>query len=300
MDDEYIKERVTDIRDVAKRVLQNLMGDTGVSAISFEGARIIVSEDLTPSDTADLDRDRVLGFVTDAGSRTSHTVIMARSLGVPAVVGLHDVSKQADSNDYILVDGYDGVVIINPTEETLFRYGQLKEERRSLQKIFETSISLPARSSDGEEINLMANISGIEDCEPAMKNGATGVGLFRTESLFIQRDVFPSEEEQFKIYRAVAQKMSPHGVVIRTLDLGGDKQISAFFEEEENPFMGFRAIRFCLKHIDIFKDQLRAILRASAFGKVKLMYPMIGSISEIEQANQVLEEAKGELQNKKN
>lgn len=298
LDDEYIKERVTDIRDVAKRVLQNLMGQTGVGSIAFEGARVIVSEDLTPSDTAGLERERVLGFVTDAGSRTSHTVIMARSLAVPAVVGLHDVTQHAGSSDYILVDGYDGVVIINPTEETLFRYGQLKEERQSLQKIFETSIELPARSSDGVDVLLLANIGGIKDCEPAIKNGATGVGLFRTESMFLQRDVFPNEEEQFQAYRAVAQQMK-HGVIIRTLDIGGDKQISAFYQEEDNPFMGFRAIRFCLKHVDIFKEQLRAILRASAFGKVALMYPMIGSVSEIEQANALLNEAKGELKKRK-
>lgn len=299
LDDEYIKERVTDIRDVAKRVLQNLMGHPGVGAIAFEGARVIVSEDLTPSDTAGLAPDRVLGFVTDAGSRTSHTVIMARSLDVPAVVGLHDVTQHAGSSDYILVDGYDGVVIINPTEQTLFRYGQLKEERQNLQKIFESSISLPAKTIDGEDILLLANIGGIEDCKPAIKNGATGVGLFRTESMFLQRDVFPNEEEQFQAYRAVAQTMKTHGVVIRTLDIGGDKQISPFYQEENNPFMGFRAIRFCLKHIDIFKDQLRAILRASAFGKVRLMYPMIGSVCEIEQANALLEEAKKELQKKK-
>ena len=191
------------------------------------------------------------------------------------------------------------VVVINPTEETLYRYGQLKEERQSLQKIYETSIPLSGETSDGCKVQLLANIGSFEDCQSAIELGASGVGLFRTESLYIHREHFPCEEEQFAAYKAVVTKMQPHGVIIRTLDLGGDKQIATYFEHEANPFMGYRAIRFCLEHTELFKDQLRAILRASAFGKVKLMYPMIGSVSDIVRANQLLEEVKLELRQKK-
>ncbi len=298
LDDEYIKERVTDIRDVAKRVLQNLMGRSGEGFASLTEEKVLVSEDLTPSDTADLEKARILGVVTDAGSRTSHAVIMARSLQVPAVVGLHDATRQIENEDYLLVDGYDGVVIVNPGEQTLFRYGQLRKERQTIQRIFETSLEHPTETRDGVKLGLVANIGGPEDLPEVRRRRAEGIGLFRTESLFIRSDSFPTEQEQYAVYREVAEAMHPHTVIIRTLDLGGDKRMSGYFfaEDEENPFMGFRAIRFCLEHQEVFRDQLRAILRAATVGNVKLMYPMIGSVDELRRANAVLDDARNELE----
>ncbi|MGF1485362.1 MAG: phosphoenolpyruvate--protein phosphotransferase [Opitutales bacterium] len=297
LDDEYIKERVTDIRDVAKRVLQNLMGRANEGIAKLTDEKVLVSEDLSPSDTADLEKGKILGVVTDAGSKTSHAVIMARSLAVPAVVGLHDATRQIENDDYLLVDGYDGVVIVNPGEQTLFRYGQLRKERQTIQRIFEGALDLPSETSDGSCVGLVANIGGSEDLPEVKHRRAEGIGLFRTESLFIRSDSFPSEEEQYEVYREVAEAMHPHPVIIRTLDLGGDKRMSGYFfaEDEENPFMGFRAIRFCLEHQDVFRDQLRAILRAATVGNVKMMYPMIGSVQELRRANAVLRDAQDEL-----
>ncbi|MGF1449553.1 MAG: phosphoenolpyruvate--protein phosphotransferase [Opitutales bacterium] len=298
LDDEYIKERVTDIRDVAKRVLQNLMGRAHEGFASLTEEKVLVSEDLSPSDTADLEKAKIFGVVTDAGSKTSHAVIMARSLQVPAVVGLHDATRRIDNDDYLLVDGYDGVVIVNPGEQTLFRYGQLRKERQTIQRIFESSLEHATETRDGVKLGLVANIGGPEDLPEVKRRRAEGIGLFRTESLFIRSESFPSEEEQYAVYREVAEAMHPHTVIIRTLDLGGDKRMSGFFfaDDEENPFMGFRAIRFCLEHQEVFRDQLRAILRAATVGNVKLMYPMIGSVVELRQANAVLEDARRELE----
>lgn len=300
LDDEYIKERMTDIRDVTRRVLQNLLGQTAQNLYELTSERIVASEDVSPSDAAQLEGSKVIGVVTDAGSRTSHAVIMARSLKIPAVVGLHDVTKRLNSGDYVLVDGYDGTVIINPGEETLFRYGKLKQERQNIQKAFEKNSLLPATTLDGKTLKVYGNIGGPEECSGVLGNGGAGVGLYRTESLFISRDKFPTEEEQFQVYRRAVEAMQPNPMIIRTLDLGGDKMVSSYqyAQEEENPFMGFRAIRFCLEHTDVFKDQLRAILRASAFGEVQIMYPMISSVEELLRANQVLEEAREELRNR--
>jgi len=299
LEDDYLKERVKDIEDVSRRLLQILLGQTQRNLMELVNERIIVSEDITPSEAASFDKQRVLGVLTDSGSRTSHAVIMARSLGVPAVVGLHNASEKLDNDDYILIDGYDGIVIVNPTEETLFRYGELKSERQNIQRVFESSALLPAKTADGHKVEIGANIGGPEDCELALERGAEGVGLYRTEALYMQQDGFPTEEEQYKAYRKVAETLEPHPVILRTLDLGGDKHLSEYFvQNENNPFMGFRAIRFCLEHRDLFKDQLRAILRASAHGNVKIMYPMISSAEELIAANLLLDEAKQELKKK--
>jgi len=299
LQDDYLKERVKDIEDVSRRVLQILLGQTARNLMELVAERIIVSEDITPSEAAGLDTGKVLGVLTDSGSRTSHAVIMARSLGVPAVVGLHDASSKIDNDDYVLIDGYDGVVILNPTEETLFRYGEMKSERQNIQRVFESSALLPAKTSDGVQLEIGANIGGPEDCAMALERGAEGVGLYRTEALFMQQDGFPNEDEQYEAYRKVAEQLNPHPVVLRTLDLGGDKHLSEYFvQNENNPFMGFRAIRFCLEHKNLFKDQLRAILRASAVGNVKVMYPMISTVQEMVAANALLEEAKNELRSK--
>lgn len=296
IDDEYLKERVADIRDVARRLLQVLMGQEEHALQRLSEGRIIISEDLTPSDTALMDRERMLGFITESGGTTSHTVIMARSLQIPAVVGLHGATEEISTGDDLLIDGYDGLVYLNPTEQTLYRYGRIQRRRQTLQDRYNTSIGKPSETKDGKAITLRANIDGQHDLEGMERVEASGVGLFRTEGLFLRVNDFPDEEKQYAEYRRVVEAAAPHAVVIRTLDLGGDKNLRGMFENDEgNPFMGFRAIRFCLQHPEIFKDQLRAILRASAHGKVRVMYPMISGITELEHANDYLEEAKAEL-----
>lgn len=301
IDDEYIKERVTDIKDVTKRILHNLLGHTGSLVSQFHDSKVLVSEDLVPSDTAGLDRGKVLAMVTDVGSRTSHAVIMARSLQVPAVVGLHNISSQARNGDTLLVDGYEGIVIINPSKETLYRYKKFQIQKEKLNLFFQAIIDKEAKTLDGHKLSIAANIESAEDIESVKKNNLEGVGLFRTEALFLKDDRFPDEETQFHVYKEVASKLSPRTVTIRTIDLGGDKKTSSFFytNKENNPFMGFRAIRFCLEHKIIFKEQLRAILRASHYGKVAIMYPMISSVQELISANELLEIAKKELQEEK-
>ncbi len=300
MDDDYIKERVTDIRDVARRLLQNMMGMHAVSLGNLGSPSVIVAPDLTPSDTASIDRPNVLAFLTDMGSRTSHTVIMARSMQVPAVVGLRVGVEQIPNGANVIVDGYEGLVIVNPTEGTRVRYARLAERRRELQRKYEGIATLSSLTADKKPFVLQANIGGPEDLAAVKRSGAEGIGLFRTESLFIRTDSIPTEEEQFEVYREVAESMAPLPVTIRTLDLGGDKTNShyRFVDDEANPFMGFRAIRFCLENPAVFKDQLRAILRASAYGKIKLMFPMISGLEELLRAKAALEEAKGELRHR--
>lgn len=297
LEDDYIKERAADIRDVAKRVLRNLLGHSSSNILEMSSKRIIVSEDITPSEAAELEKNKILAIVTNAGSRTSHVVIMARSIGIPAVVGLHDATDRIENDDYVLVDGYDGLVIINPSEKTLFRYGQLKKERQHIEQVYRRNAHLPANTKEGTQVEIGANIGGVEDCELALKRGAESIGLFRTETLFLRKDRFPTEEEQFQAYHKVASAMRGYPVIIRTLDLGGDKQMDGFNqgEVEENPFLGFRAIRFCLEHRTLFKEQLRAILRATAYGDVRVMFPMISGLKELLEAKAVLEEAKEEL-----
>jgi len=297
IDDAYIKERVTDIRDVTRRVIHALLGHSPAALGKHEGQRVIVSEDLTPSDTASIGKGGVSAFVTNVGSRTSHAVIMARSLQVPAVVGLHDATQHIDNGDYVLVDGYEGVVIVHPTEHTLYKYGRIQQRQRDIRKRIESSIPLPSQTLDGAQVRLVANISEPSEVKDVLHFGAQGVGLYRTEGLFLGNDRFPTEEEQFHAYRTVVEELKPLPVVIRTLDLGGDKRtnLTHFANDEENPFMGFRAIRFCLEHKDVFREQLRAILRAGAHGNVRIMYPMISGVQELIQANHILDEAKEEL-----
>lgn len=295
MEDEYLKERVTDIQDVSRRLLQNLIGIKKSSLGELAAHSIIVSEDITPSDTADMDRSKLLGFVTDAGGQTSHSVIMARSMRIPAVVGLHDATKKIQSGDQILVDGYDGIVVINPSEERLFKYGKLASERRKLDEIYSSVISEPSETKDGSPIGLMSNIEGAQDMEQVVAMCSNGVGLFRTEGIFLRHHGYPPEAVQYDEYAAVVQAAGDEPVIIRTLDIGGDKTLGDGSEQEDNSFMGFRAIRFCLENQDIFKTQLRAILRASALGNVKIMYPMISGVVELRRANQVLESVKADL-----
>ena len=295
MDDEYLKERVADIRDVTVRILHNLMGLGRRTLAEITEQRVVVSDDLTPSDTASMEVGHVLAIATDGGNRTSHAVIMARSLRVPAVVALRDASKSVKHGDTVLVDGFEGVVYVNPSPETLQRYGRLADERKGLESRVVHEIDRPDVTEDGSVFKIAANVGGPEDVSDVIKYHARGVGLYRSESLFLKEARFPSEE-QFEAYRKVASGLNPNTVIIRTLDIGGDKQMPAQAAAgEENPFMGFRAIRFCLGHPDIFKVQIRAILRASAFGKVSIMFPMVASLGELIAAKAILEEVRTEL-----
>lgn len=301
IDDDYIKERVSDIRDVARRLICNLLGrDHQRHGGNGGGEHVLISDDLSPSDTALLNVQEVVGIVTEQGSRTSHSVIMARSLGIPCVVGVHGLLEAADFGAEILVDGYKGLVILNPSPETLERYGRLATEQRKIQDLYESERLMECRTLDKQTYPLLLNVEGVETSDMMTRSGASGVGLFRTENIFITADTFPDEEAQFRVYKELVQRMGDFPVTIRTLDLGGDKNPhkSLTGYQEANPFMGFRGIRFCLEHTDVFKDQLRAILRASAFGKVKILYPMISSLSELQRSNELLEEAKQELRDR--
>src|SRR5881396_463772 len=297
MNDEYLRERAADLRDVTARVLDILLGRTDETALhKLKESCIIISEDLSPSTTALLDKKMVLGFATDIGSKTSHTAIMARSLEIPAVVGLHDASRQLQTGQDVLLDGFNGVLILNPTDQTLFEYGQLARKRVTIEEKLRDIRDEPAVTLDGVRITLSANVEQAADTEHVRACGAEGVGLFRTEYLFLNRETLPDEEEQYGAYRQVAAALKPHPVVIRTLDLGGDKFISHLqVPQELNPFLGWRAIRFCLQERDIFREQIRAILRASAEGNVKMMYPMISGLDELNQANTLLAEHKEQL-----
>jgi phosphoenolpyruvate-protein phosphotransferase (PTS system enzyme I) len=296
MDNEYMKERAADIRDVTKRVLSHLLGVKFAAPSDLAEEVIIVAEDLTPSDTAQLDRRYVKGFVTDIGGRTSHSAIMARSLEIPAVVGTKDVTKEAAAGVTIILDGHEGLVIIDPTPEEIetYRKKQVEYERQKseLAKLVHTATT----SQDGVHVELAANIGSVQDLAGALENGAEGVGLFRTEFLYMGRDDFPSEDEQFQAYKQVLEQMGEKPVVIRTLDIGGDKHLSYMnLPQEMNPFLGFRAIRLCLEQQDLFRTQLRALLRASAYGNLKIMFPMIATLEEFRQAKAVLEEEKQAL-----
>jgi phosphotransferase system enzyme I (PtsI) len=301
MQDDYLRERASDMRDVAARVLNNLLGrQQEVDLRHLLEPCILISYDLSPSMTALLDKSKVLGFGTDIGSKTSHTAIMARSLQIPAIVGLHDASQHLAAGDYVLLDGFNGYLVINPTDQTLFEYGQLVRRRVNLEERLRDVVSKPAVTLDGVRVHLAANIEQAADSEAVLTFGAEGVGLFRTEYLFINRATTPSEEEQYQAYRAVAAALNPNPVVIRTLDLGGDKFLSHLqVPPEMNPFLGWRAIRFCLEERDIFRDQLRAILRASVEGQVKIMYPMISCLEELTKANELLETCRTELRAQK-
>ncbi len=297
VDDSYLSERAADIRDVTQRVLGNLMGQPQQAGVSdLTEPCIVVANDLTPSDTAQLDPAKVLGFVTEVGSRTSHTAILARSLQIPAVLGLGEAIEELKPGQTVLLDGFNGFVIISPSDQTLFEYGQLVERQTSIEESLDEIRAEPAKTLDGHTITLSANIERARDVEAVRKSGATGVGLFRTEFLFINRSDLPNEEEQFQSYKKVTESLAPEPVIIRTLDLGGDKLLSHVnVAAEMNPFLGWRAIRLCLEEKDLFRTQLRAILRASAFGDLKIMYPMVSGMDELDAANVLLEECRDQL-----
>lgn len=297
IDDEYLRERAADMRDVTARILNNLQGRSDeFDPRRMEEPCIIISHDLTPSRTARLDKKMALGFATDIGSKTSHTAIMARSMRIPAVVGLQTASRELHTGDYALLDGFNGLIIINPTDQTLFEYGQLVRKHVTLEEKLRDVNDKPAVTLDGQRVILSANVEQPGDTEAVLASGAEGVGLYRTEYLFINRETLPTEEEQYQAYRQIATALKPSPVIIRTLDLGGDKFLSHLnVPAEMNPFLGWRAIRFCLQERDIFRAQLRAILRASVEGNVKLMYPMISCVDELIQANELVKEYQQEL-----
>lgn len=296
MDNEYLKERAADIKDISKRLINNLMGIENISLSTLEEECIIVSKDLAPSDTAQMRKDKVLGFVTEVGGRTSHTSIMARTLELPAVVGVKDITKAVKSNDIIIIDGDEGTIIINPTQDEINAYKEKRkafEEFKNKLKELKNSKSI---SKDGHKVEIAGNIGTPKDIDKVIENGGEGVGLYRTEFLYMDRDKLPTEEEQFKSYKIVAEKLEGRPLVIRTLDVGGDKELPYLeMPKEMNPFLGYRAIRLCLDRVDIFKVQLRAILRASAYGNVKIMFPMVSNLKEFRDAKQILEEMKSEL-----
>jgi phosphotransferase system enzyme I (PtsI) len=297
INDEYMKERTSDIDYIEQRLLRNLAGIKRDLVAKIREKVIIVASDLSPADTANLNVNEVLGFTIDSGGRTSHTAIMARALKIPAVVGLKDITRRVKTGDTMILDGIHGVVIINPTADTLLKYNQKKAEYDEFEIGLLKHKDLPGETIDGFRVKLMANIEIMEELPSVLTYGAEGIGLYRTEFLYLNRKDLPSEAEQFEIYKTVSQKIAPHPVTIRTLDIGGDKFMSHIdVAEEINPVMGLRAIRFCLKEVAIFKTQLRAIMRSSAYGKVKIMFPMISGIEEVRQIKIILSEVKKELQ----
>ena len=300
LEDVYLRERASDLKDISRRLIRNLIGVTAAGTAFLEEPRVLVSEDLTPSDTASLDRSKILAIATETGGQTSHAVIMARASGVPAVVGVRSLIEGLNEGDTLLVDGFEGLVIINPSETTLFRYGKVGIRRKKLKDLVEEDAKEPALTKDGQPFQLYANADTPGEVEAALDSACQGVGLFRTEALFLRKNEMPSEEVQFAHYRELVETANPLGVTIRTLDLGGDKVLNlGEREKENNPFMGFRAIRYCLQNPETFLLQLRAILRSSAFGKVKLMFPMISGVGEIIRAKVLLERAKCELREEK-
>lgn len=299
LEDEYLRERAADLKDISKRLLRNLIGETAAGTAFLGEPRILVSEDLSPSDTASLDRAKILGIATDTGGRTSHAVIMARASGVPAVVGLRGLTVKLAEGNTLLIDGFEGVAIINPTETTLFRYGKVSLQRNKIKDLLSEEASLPAETNDGLKIRFLANADSPEEVKSGIENGCEGVGLFRTESIFLRRNQIPSEDQQFEEYKKLIFAADGKPVTIRTLDLGGDKILDSIGrDKEENPFMGFRAIRYCLRNPAIFLDQLRAILRVSSLGPVKIMFPMISGVGELVRAKEFLFTAKRQLREK--
>ncbi len=296
IDDPYLQERVVDVEDVTRRIIRHLLGKSREELHKLDRPHLIVARNLTPSDTALINRELVRGFVTEQGSRTSHSAIMARSLGIPAIVALPGICTKIATGDYLLLDGYSGKLVAYPSEETVFAYRQKEEQQVAVAHQLEAIRETPAKTRDGRHIVLSANIELPSELDAVAASGAEGIGLFRTEFLFLNKTVPPSEDEQYEAYRQVAERCRPHGVIFRTLDLGGDKLMHLTEQtSEDNPFLGCRAIRLCLDQPELFKTQLRAILRAGAHGHVRLMYPLIGQTDEIRRANVHLEACKKEL-----
>jgi phosphotransferase system enzyme I (PtsI) len=297
IDDPYLRERALDIQDVTKRVIRNLQGKAPKAFLALDEPYILVAHNLTPSDTASINRANVLGIATDLGSRTSHAAILARSLNIPAVVGLHDITARLEIGQHVLVDGSDGLLVVDPSPETIAHYAEIESRRAQVTAQLKELRTTSSTTRDGRHIVLSANIELPEDVEAVAANGAEGIGLYRTEFLYLNRSTLPTEHEQFETYRNVAERVRPEPLIIRTFDLGGDKLAPGTVDitDELNPFLGWRAIRLCLENMDIFKTQLRAVLRASAVGNIKIMFPMISGLEELRRAKAALAECKEEL-----
>ncbi|WP_027712982.1 phosphoenolpyruvate-protein phosphotransferase PtsI [Dickeya chrysanthemi] len=296
LDDEYLKERAADMRDIGKRLLKNILGLHIVDLGDIQDEVILIAKDLTPSETAQLNLNKVLGFITDIGGRTSHTSIMARSLELPAIVGTTDATQKIKNGDFIILDGVNNKIYQNPDQATIDQLKAVQEQYNTEKYELAKLKDLPAITLDGHQVEVCANIGTVRDIAGAERNGAEGVGLYRTEFLFMDRDALPTEEEQFQAYKAVAEAMGAQAVIVRTMDIGGDKDLPYMdLPKEENPFLGWRAIRICLDRKEILHSQLRAILRASAFGKLRIMFPMIISVEEVRTLKAELEMLKAQL-----
>lgn len=298
MDNQYMRERVSDIKDVARRIINNLANIKSVDLSKLDHQVIIVSHDITPSQTAQMNKQFVLGFATNVGGKTSHAAIMARSLEIPAVVGLEAIDQNVKNEDEIIIDGDQGIVILKPTEEEKKTYSEKTLQLEEFKKESEKYRHQVSQSQDGFKVELAANIGSPQDVDNVLKNDGEAIGLFRSEFLYMDKSNWPSEDEQYHAYKQVLEKMQQKLVVIRTLDIGGDKKLKYFdFPEEDNPFLGYRAIRLCLDQVDIFKTQLRALIRASAHGNLAIMFPMIATVDELLQAKAIYQEVYDSLQN---
>lgn len=297
LDDEYMKERALDIKDVGNRLLKHLLGTPEITLPSNNEPYILVAKELSPSQLVHMNPENVLGMVTMVGGKTSHSAIMARALGIPLVSGLENkVVEPVQTGDLLVIDGDEGIIYLEPSQNIIDRYADIADKQRRRKDQLQLLSCVEAVTKDGYQLKLASNISSVRDLESAIKHGAEGVGLFRTEFLYMNRKDFPSEDEQYEVYRQLAEKSGDQAVVIRTLDIGGDKQLEYFeLPEEDNPVLGYRAIRISLDSKELFKTQLTAILRASVHGHVKIMYPMISSMEEVQEANRVLEEARQDL-----
>ena len=296
LDDPYLRERAADLQDIGKRWLKNLLGIRIKDLSDLEPNTVVVTYDLTPSDTAQLDLENCVGFLTEVGGKTAHSAIMARSLELPAVVGIKGVLNEVKEGETVIMDGEEGELFLDPSPELIAEYVAKKEKLAAEKEELKKLISEEAVTTDGRKVDIWGNIGSPNDVDAVIESGATGIGLYRTEFLFMNSDHFPTEEEQYKAYRVVAEKMQGKPVTIRTMDIGGDKELPYLdLPKEMNPFLGYRAIRISLENKDMFKTQLKAILRASHYGQIKIMYPMISSVNEIRKANEILEECKNEL-----
>lgn len=299
IDDDYLRERASDYQDIGFQVMYKLKGITPKTLSNLDKGSIVISKELTPSDTSNMDKEAVVGFATDLGGKTSHTSIIAQTLDIPALVGMGDISKNVKGGEKAILDGNEGVLIVNPSDEEISKYELLIKEQKEKKERLKEIKDKEAISTDGKKIEVSANIGNIEDLKLAIENGCDGVGLFRTEFLYMQNSDFPSEESQFEVYKEATQMLGDKPLIIRTLDIGGDKGLDYFeFPKEDNPFLGYRAIRLCLDKKEMFKDQLRALVRASAFGNLKIMIPFVVNIDELKEARNLIEEIKEELDEK--
>ncbi len=299
IDDDYLRERASDYQDIGFQVMYKLKGITPKTLSNLDKGSIVISKELTPSDTSNMDKEAVVGFATDLGGKTSHTSIIAQTLDIPALVGMGDISKNVKGGEKAILDGNEGILIVNPSDEEISKYELLIKEQKEKKERLKEIKDKEAISTDGKKIEVSANIGNIEDLKLAIENGCDGVGLFRTEFLYMQNSDFPSEESQFEVYKEATQMLGDKPLIIRTLDIGGDKGLDYFeFPKEDNPFLGYRAIRLCLDKKEMFKDQLRALVRASAFGNLKIMIPFVVNIDELKEARNLIEKIKEELDEK--